>query len=324
MSTVRKEQTNIGKDARWLVREIKKQFIGGRDKYGLMAKLILYLLMMGIGFVFVYPLLIVFSTSGKDLYDLVNPLVRWIPTSFCVENYQKAYRVLGGVEALAITVLVISAIAFAQTASSSLVGYGLAKFRFPGKRLVLGLVVATFIIPSQVTLLPQFVMYSQLSLVNSVWPILLPSLFCQGLKNAIFVLLFYQFFRMAPKSLDEAATVDGAGRWKIFYAINLKMATPAIVVVLIFSFVWNWNETNLADIYFGNAIVTLPLALERFKESYDNLFPFDINNSQPATRLNEGIEMAGTVLSIIPLIVMYIFVEKHLVENFDRSGITGE
>lgn len=313
----------MGKYVQWQ-KKIKKQFIGSRDDYSVPAKVFFYLALIGIGFVFIYPILIVFSSSGKDLYDLVNPLVRWVPTTFCIENYSKAYQVLGGVKALVVTLAVVSVIAFAQTLSSSFVGYGLAKYKFPGKKLVFALVIATFIIPTQVTLLPQFVMYSQYGMVNSIWPILLPSMFCQGLKNAIFILLFYQFFKMAPKSLDEAATVDGAGRWKIFWSINLKMATPAIVIVSIFSFVWNWNETNLADIYFGDAIVTLPLALERFKEAYDNLFPFNVDNNQPTTRLNEGVEMAGTFLSIIPLIVIYTLVERHLVESIDRSGITGE
>lgn len=288
------------------------------------VKILLYALLVGIGFVFVYPLIIVFTTSGKDLYDLVNPLVHWIPQNFSFDNYTKAFVVLGGFPTLFTTIAVMLIIAAFQTFTSALVGYGLAKFDFPGKKLVFALIIITFVVPNQVSLLPQYVMFSQFKLLNSIFPVFLPAVFCQGIKNAIFILLFFQFFRMSPKALDEAARVDGAGRFRIFFSINLRLATPAIVIVSIFSFVWNWNETNLADMYFGNNIVTLPLALERFKAAYDNLFPYSIENNQSAMRLNEGIEMAGAMLSIIPLILLYVLVERKLVQSIDTSGITGE
>lgn len=304
--------------------KFKKLLFGSRAKTGLAAKILLYLLLIGIGFVFIYPLLIVFSTSGKDLYGLVDPLVKWVPETFCFDNYVKAYQVLGGVHTLLVSLGVTLLIAAAQTFSSALVGYGLAKFEFPGKKLVFGLVIAAFIIPSQVAMLPQYVLFGKYHLINSIWPVLLPSFFCQGIKNTIFILLFFQFFKMTSKSLDEAATVDGAGKLRIFFRINLKMAIPAIVIVSIFSFVWNWNETDMAGTYFGTAVTTLPLALERFKQAYDNLFPFSVDGSQPTQRLNEGIEMAGTLLSILPLILMYLLVERHLVEGIDKSGISGE
>ena len=98
-------------------------------------------------------------------------------------------------------------------------------------------------------------------MLHTILPLFVPSLLGQGTRQSLFILIFYQFYNMAPKSLDEAAFIDGAGILRTFLTINLRMTTPALVVVFVFSFVWNWNETNLSSSYFGDTITTLPLAL---------------------------------------------------------------
>lgn len=128
---------------------------------------------------------------------------------------------------------------------------------------------------------------------------------------------------MSPPSLDEAASIDGATQMGIFLKINLRMATPATIVVFIFSLVWNWNETNIADTYFGNSVVTLPLALQRFRDNYLRMYPV-VDTENIEAQLNQGIELAAAVLSIIPLLLIYVLVERRLIESIDKSGITGE
>lgn len=301
---------------------LRNDVISGKAS-SILGKIFLYLLLIAFGFVFLYPMFVIISTSGKDLFDLSNSSVNWIPTKFTLDNYQKAFKVLGGYKTLITTIVVMLIVSVSQTFSASVIAYGFAKYDFWGKKIWFALMISTFILPLQITFLPKYVMFNSYKLLGTVFPVLLPSLFGQGIKNAIFILIFYQFFKMSPKSLDEAASIDGASHFKIFSVINMRMAVPAIVVVFIFSFVWNWNETYVSSSYFGNTIQTLPIALEKFRVQFEKMFPIGAN-SNPATRINDGILMAGTFLCIVPLLVAYVFIERQLVESIDKSGITGE
>ncbi|MDR1532608.1 MAG: carbohydrate ABC transporter permease [Clostridiales bacterium] len=296
--------------------------IGSQERRGLLASIVLYLTLAGVSFVFLYPILFIISGSAKDIYDLSNPLVRWVPTKITFDNYVKAYNVLGGFRTLGVSLAVMLSTALAQTAVSALVGYGLAKYQFWGKPIFMGLLMVSFILPPQTTFLSKYVLFNNFKMIGTVYPVLLPSLLGQGLKSAIFILIFYQFFKMAPKSLDEAAFIDGAGHFTTFWRINLALAAPAIVVVFIFSFVWNWNDTYLTGTYFGTSVNTLPLMLERFVEHFRKMYPTTAENQ--LLRLNEGLRMAGTLLTIIPLVIIYVLVERRLIESIDRAGITGE
>lgn len=304
------------------LQQLKQRLRGSHTQRGIFGSIALYSVLIFVGFVFLYPILMMISSSAKGVLDLANPLVRWIPSRINTDNYVRAYAALGGIGTLFDSMWIMLSFALAQTVSSAAVGYGLAKYRFGGHGLVMVLLLATFILPPQTTFLARYVWFSQMKMLQTIYPILLPSLLGQGINSAIFVLIFYQFFRIMPKSLDDAAFIDGAGHITTFLRINLPMAIPAIVVVFIFSFVWNWNETTLSGSYFGTGISTLPLALDRFVKSFTLMFPEAANN--PMLRINEGIQMAGTLLTIIPLVVLYIIIERQLIESLDRTGITGE
>ncbi|MFG6115793.1 carbohydrate ABC transporter permease [Halobacillus sp. MO56] len=298
----------------------KANLLGVQGNNGLLFKLAVYSLLIGIGFVYLYPIIYMGSYSFKSLEDLLNPLISWIPSTFYTENYQVAYNVLNLFPTLLETLYVTVIPALAQTAVAAVIGYGFARFEFPLKKILLGLVLITFIIPPQVLLIPRYVFFNELELIGSILAFLLPALFGQGLNSAIFILIFYQFFRMMPKALEEAAHLDGAGNFRIFMTIAIPMAVPAIIISFLFSFVWYWNETALASLYFGNALTTLPIELGKFNATFEQLYAGDTNTQN----INEGISMAGTMLSILPLLIVYFFTQKWFVEGVDRSGITGE
>ncbi|WP_316570854.1 carbohydrate ABC transporter permease [Neobacillus sp. YIM B06451] len=300
----------------------RRLFFGMQGTDGFLFKLLVYGLLIGIGFVYLFPLIYMGSYSFKSLDDLLNPLVNWIPTQLYLENYKKANEVLDFVPTLLETLYVTVLPALAQTAIAAVIGYGLARFDFKGKKILFVLVLATFIIPPQVTLIPRYIFFKELNLLGSLNAFILPAASGQGLNSAIFILIFYQFFRMVPKALEEAAQIDGAGHFRIFFTIAIPMAVPAIIISFLFSFVWYWNETYLASIYFGDALTTLPLQLQKFVATYQKMFPAGMNTG--INQLNEGIKMAGTVLSILPLLVVYFITQRWFTEGVDRSGITGE
>jgi len=302
--------------------QITHRLKGSHTRRGLVGSVALYMVLIFVSFVFLYPIFMMIAGSAKDVHDLANPIVRWIPSRIHTHNYYQAYVALGGLSTLLESLRIILFFAVAQTVSSALIGYGLAKYNFWGNKVLLVLILITFILPPQTTFLARYVMFVRMNMLNTIYPVLLPSLLGQGISSAIFILIFYQFFKMTPRSLDESAFIDGAGHITTFLRINMRLATPAVVVVFIFSYVWNWNETTMSASLFGPDISTVPLALERFQAMFVLHFPEAAAN--PLLRMNEGLLMAGTLLSIIPLVILYVIVERQLVESIDRAGITGE
>lgn len=301
---------------------LKSLLFGNRSDYGLVFKIILYLLLIAIGFVYLYPLLFMFVTSMKSPSDLLNSMIKWVPSQIYVGNYVKAFRVLNYPINLLISIFVSVVPSALQTAVAALVGYGLARYRFRGKTLVFILLFITFIIPAQTTFIPQLLAYKALGLLGNVFVLILPALFGQGFRSAIFILIFYQTFSTFPKALEEAARLDGASERQIFTKVALPTAVPAFIVSIIFSIVWYWNETFLTSIFLSGGVNTLPMQLSKFTQAYENLYPQGMINI--LDRLNEAVKLAGTFLNILPLLLMYFVLQKWFVESVERSGITGE
>jgi multiple sugar transport system permease protein len=301
---------------------LRSLLLGNRARRGLVFTLLLYALLVAIGFVYLYPLLFMFVTSIKSPSDLLNPMVQWVPTELFTGNYVKALRVLNYPKTLAASVLISVVPSVLQVAVTALVGYGLARYRFWGKRLVLALILVTFIIPPQTTVIPQMLTYRDFGLLGSPLALILPAALGQGFRSAIFILVFYQTFLSLPKVLEEAARLDGASDVRIFVSIALPSAVPAIIALFIFSVVWYWNETYLTVIFLEGGVQTLPMQLSKFTQAYENLYPPGVVNI--FDRLNEAVKMSGTFLIILPLLVMYFILQKWFVESVERTGITGE
>ncbi|MEK6993797.1 MULTISPECIES: carbohydrate ABC transporter permease [unclassified Paenibacillus] len=300
-----------------------KRILWGFTGEGIVYKLAVYFLLSLIGFVYLYPLFYMITYSFMNTEDLINPLITYIPSGFYMDNFAKAAEVMDFLNTLWQNVLASFVPAVVQTVSAAVIGYGFARFRIPGKSVLFALVLATFIIPPQITMIPQFLMFKDLGLIGSIFSYIIPAAFGQGIKSGLFILIFYQFFRSIPKSLEEAAQIDGAGAYKIFAVICVPMAVPAFIISFLFSMVWYWNETLLAALYLGDKLTTLPLELQNFAVTYQKVFPAD-PNAQTGRSLNEAINMAGTFLNIIPLLIVYFFTQRWFVESIERSGITGE
>ena len=302
----------------------KAVLLGTSWKMGILFKIMLYVLLVIFGFVFLYPLIYMVSYAFMTPEDVVNPFVHYLPTQwFYMGNFTLAYQVLNYMKALGRSLLIAVLPAILQCVSTSLIGYGLARFRVPGKGVILALVLATFIIPPQATMIPQMLMYTNVGMDN-ILAFLVPALFGQGLKSAIFILIFFQFFRSLPASLEEAAKIDGAGIIRIFVFIAVPLAFSGYLLTFLFSFVWYFNETTLTALFLGSKFQTLPLALESFLQSFNDMNSGAASSGESGKTINEAIYMAGTFLSILPLLIIYFIAQKQLVESVDKAGITGE
>ena len=304
------------------INKIKRFLFGSRSSYGALFTIVLYLLLIALGFVYLYQLLFMFVTSLKSPTDLLNPMVQWVPTEIYIGNYVKAWRVLNYPTTIVSSILVSVIPSLIQAAVCSVIGYGLARYRFKGKGLIFALIMATFIIPAQNTAIPQMLTFKSLGLLGNIFAIILPALFGQGYRSAIFILIFYQTFMSLPKVLEEAARLDGASDLKVFLLVGLPAAVPAFIVSIIFSTVWYWNESYLTLMFLEGGVQTLPMQLAKFTQAYENLYPSGMVNI--FDRLNEAVKLAGTFLNILPLLVMYFVLQKWFVESVEMTGITGE
>ena len=177
---------------------MRRLIAGSGGKKSVLSQVLIYVLLTGVSFTFLYPILCFLSASGMDAYDLVDPLVNWLPRSFNTDNFVKAYNALGGYQTALSSLFWMGIVAVVQTVVSAMVAYGFAKHDFPFRRILFALMIATFFIPKQVSFLPEYVMFTTYKMDNSILPVLLPTIFGQGLRHAIFILIYVQFFRMAP------------------------------------------------------------------------------------------------------------------------------
>lgn len=304
----------------------RKFLLGSKEKEGFLKMFLIYALLICIGFIYLYPILYMISSSFMSLDDLLDSSINWIPSSLTLSNYVQAASSMDFWKALGQSILIAGVPTLCNVASCSLIGYGLARFEFPGKKIALAIIIFSFVLPSQITMIPTYVLYSNMGILGTLWAFVLPSLLGMGINAPIFILIFYQFFKQVPKVLIEAAQIDGAGYFKSFLKISLPSAMPAIITVSLFSFVWYWNESYLTEMYVSGVMTStgwtsLVIQLDNFASNYSS---YATTATSAVTSINESINMAGTMLSILPLLLMYFVLQRYFVESIDRTGITGE
>ncbi len=306
-------------------KSLKKFLFGHRGEAGFIGKFFMYLLLIGISFIFLYPILKMLSRSFMGLEDLMDPSVIWIPTKFIFKNYVKAAEVLNFWKSLGDSLKVGIWPTLAAVVSSSLIGYGFAHFEFPLKKMWMAILIVVFLLPTMLMSIPTYVIFSKLNILGSLKSYIYPALTGFGLRQSVFILIFYQFFKVIPKELSESAEMDGASELGIFLRIAVPMSIPAFIICTLYSFVWYWNETILATTYFKGVITTLQMALSSFEYTYSHSFSTgSIGIGAAAESFNQGVLFAGTILTILPLLLLYAFTQKWFVESADRSGIAGE
>ena len=300
----------------------KKVCLGNGEKDGLLFRLFIYLFLIILSYVFLEPLISMVFTSFMSPTDIIDPEVVYIPKAFTFQNYKVALDVMKYWNALLNSIWFSALLAILQTVVSALAGYAFARYEFKGKKLWYGLLVLAFLIPVQVLIIPRRMIISiiqktfGIKIMSTVIPQIAFSLLGQGVNSTVLILIFINFFKQIPTSLDEAAVMDGATTFQTFYHIILKLSAPIIFTVFLFSFVWNWNDTTSMNFFLNGAVTLLPTQLGTF----DALF----GASSSSSKTVEAYKMAGSILSILPLIILYVFVQKRFVEGIENTGMTGQ
>ena len=305
--------------------KLHKFIFGTRERQGLGQQIAVYGLLIIIGFIFIYPILYMISTSFMDRNDLLDSSVKWLPSSLYIQNYIDAAKSMDFWKTLGKGIIIAGVPTLFNVLTGMIVGYGFARYEFKLKKLFMGILLFSYILPDQVTMIPTYVLYNDMGILGTIWTFVLPALFGNGINSAIFILIFYSFFKQVPKVLMEAAYIDGAGHFKAFFKIAIPSAVPAIITVFLFSFVWYWNESYLTEMYVqGLATKSDWTNLVIQLKNFDSNFSTRATTGDMATSLNESVRMAATSLSILPLFLMYLVLQRQFIESIDRTGITGE
>ncbi len=315
-------------------------------------KLVRFLLLFGLCFMIVQPLLTKLSVSFMTESDLYDSTIISIPRHLTTENYETValQPLLDYSRALKNTLLTSLLVSVLQVAASCLVGYGFARFEFPGKKLWFFAVILTVIVPPQTIstalhlsfshfdpfgLVSLFNGGSDVSLLSSRFyvpllpgykvplPYFLMSATCMGLKNGLYIYMIRQFFIGVPKSLEEAAYVDGCSTFKTFWRVILPDAVPILVSCFLFAFVWQWTDTFYTKMFIRDAsLPMLSMKLSGIAEATSKYKESIMGTGNVATMGHkQQFVSTGTLMVIAPLLVLYLFAQKGFVESISSTGL---
>ena len=279
-----------------------------------LGKVITLLLLVGISILFIIPLLWMISTSLKEAQDLVG--TRWIPTRLAWENYVDAFSFGMWPQWTLNTVIITVLSVIGQVLSSSLVAYAFARLRWRGRDVLFSIVLATMMLPTVVTMIPQFVLFANLPAfgfmgskvwVNTFLPLIVPAF----TGSAFYIFLLRQFMRGIPQDLTDAARIDGAGELRIWWSLILPMTKPALAVVAIFTFQGAWQDFMGPLLYLqSEKWYTLQLGLRQFEAAA---------GGSPAWHWL----MAASLMVMLPVLIVFIAFQRYFIEGFNFSGLAG-
>ncbi|WP_430005177.1 carbohydrate ABC transporter permease [Metabacillus idriensis] len=259
----------------------------------------------------VYPILWWFGAAFKSNEEIDS--IHFFPTNPTFSNFIDGWYAIPGftfTQFYLNTFELISGVLFTTLISCSLVAFAFARLDFPLKNFWFSIVLITLMLPSQITLVPQYDMFNAFGWVNTYLPFIVPHTLAGGIGGSFFIFLLVQFIRGIPKELDEAAKIDGCSWFGIYFRIILPLMKPPLVTVAIYCFLWNWDDF-LGQLIYINSVdkYTVGLALKMF---------VDTNTAVPWGQL-----FAMSLLSVVPAILIFFFAQRHIVDGVATSGLKG-
>jgi multiple sugar transport system permease protein len=271
-----------------------------------LGQAVLYLALIGFGMTFVLPYFWMVSTSLKRTgYEFQYPPV-WIPDPVVWQNYVDTWKLLPFATWLWNTVVIVGLSMAGAILTSSMAGYGFARLRFPGRGLLFSICLATMMLPSIVTLIPKFILFTKLGWVNTNLPLWVPAWFG---GDAFFIFLCRQFFLTIPHELDEAARIDGASSWRIYGQLMLPLSKPVLATMAIFAFQGGWND-------FLGPLIYLP---DREKMT----LAVGLNTMLGMYQTNWNYLMAASTLMTLPVVLIFFLAQRHFIRGITTTGLAG-
>ena len=266
---------------------------------------IVFTLLLAASLLMLIPLVWTLSTSLRLPRESFTLPPEWLPTDFRYDNYGQVFTRVPFWQYFINSVLVSGAVVLGQLATCAMAAYAFARLRFPGRGVLFAIILSALMIPIQATIIPIFVEIKYLHLNDSLWSLILP-----GITSAFGVFLLRQYFLTIPNELEDAARIDGANHWQIFTQVMLPLAAPALAVLGILTFNGYWNEYFRPLIFLNTANnYTLPVGLVNLRGQFGSG--------------SISVVLAGVILSLIPVLTLYVFAQKYLIEGITVGGVKG-
>ncbi len=265
---------------------------------------VVYVLMIAVALVMILPFLWMVSTSFKEMGQVLIFPPEWIPKPFVIHNYSEAWELAKFNLFFRNSAIVTLLTTAGQLVTCSLAAFAFARLEFPGRDQIFLIYLATMMIPTQVTLIPLYLLMKQFGWIDTFSGLIVPGIF-----SAYGTFMLRQFFIGIPKSLDESAVIDGCGYIRIYWQILLPLSKAALATQAVFCFMWQWNNL-LWPLVMTNTDShrTLTVGMQLFKGQYSIAW---------------NLLMAGSVISVIPILILYIFLQKYFVEGIAMTGMKG-
>jgi multiple sugar transport system permease protein len=280
---------------------------GRRSRAG--RSVLWHVLVTAVVLVLLYPVVWLVSTSFKPAGEVISN-VSLLPEHGTAGNYREVFHGIAGYSVwryLTNSLVVSAGAVLGNVLSCSLAAYAFGRLHFRGRGPLFAFMICTIMLPQHVVLIPQYIIFNKLGMVNSFWPLVLPKFLA---TDAFFVFLMVQFIRGLPRELDEAATIDGCGPFRSFRHIILPLLRPAMITTAIFTFIWTWNDFFTQMIYLNDpAKFTLPLGLQIFVDQ--------------TSSSSFGPMFAMSVLALVPIGLFFLAFQRFLVDGVSTSGLKG-
>lgn len=308
----------------------ERQAIAGGVK-GFLMGLFRFVIILGVCYVIMGPVFGIIANSFFSNKDAYNPMVYLIPQNPTLERYQMSIQILDYVPTMLRSLLYSFSLMLMQILTCSMVGYGFARFKFPLKGLLFGCVVVMIVIPTHTIMLPLYMTFRNFdpfglvsaitgksaNLMGTPYPMYIMTILGCGLRSGLYIYIFNQFFRGLPKEIEEAALVDGAGTWYTYFFIMLRNAMPSVITVAVFSLVWQYNDTFYAKLFHLPQSMSIGTRISSLVANIAN--QYQIMDKTIQTLYLD----AGIVLMMVPVVLIYVILQKQFIEGVERSGIVG-
>ena len=293
---------------------------------GLMRALIL----IGVGYTILSPIIGMIVSSIASTEDIYNPMMFLLPKHPTMEKYALVIERMDYYKTILKDLIYVATLTAIQVLVCSMVGYGFARFQFPFKKLLFGCVVLMITIPMHTIMLPIYVTFKSFDpfgivtaikgspgIMGTVAPMYLMTILGCGVRSGLYIYIFNQFFRGLPKEIEEAALVDGAGTWYTYFRIMLVNAKPAVITVAVFSLVWQFNDTFYSKLFLISEDVVISKKVSSLASVLAN------QDKILNVTIQQQYTNAGILLVILPVLVLYLILQKRFIEGVERSGIVG-
>lgn len=288
-----------------------------------------FFILFGLGFVILYPLIYMLSCAFRESSDMTDPTVMWITRHYTLDIIRETISAMDFGNTLLNTLKLNIGCSVVQVISCAITGYGFARFKFRGKSIMFGIVIMMILVPAQIISLPLYTQFRyfgikgifSINLIDSMACMYLPAATGNGIRSGLMILIFRQFFRGMPKELEDAAYLDGCGPFGTFLRVMMPNALSSLLTVFLFSVVFYWNDYYVSSTFFTNN-KTVSLMLKNLSSQL-SLMLFNDATLQISEREQIVWMEAGCLISIMPILIMYIFLQKYFTEGIERSGIVG-